>query len=62
VKQIELRSAPPSAELSGPELDADAGERAEKIIANVERWRWTLKVLKTAAGAKGPALQITERL
>ena len=37
VKQIELRSAPPSAELPGPELFADAGERAEKIIANVDR-------------------------
>ncbi len=37
VKQIELRSAPPSAELPGPELDADAGERAEKIITNVDR-------------------------
>ena len=37
VKQIELRCAPPSAELPGPELDADAGERAEKIITNVDR-------------------------
>jgi site-specific DNA recombinase len=37
VTQFELRPGPPSGELLSPELDADAGEHAEKIIANVDK-------------------------